>query len=350
MAANSDFLKAIHFDHPDRIPLHCAVNASCWRHYPPEELQQLLADHPILFPGFQPSDPPRIPVPGRNARAGVPYTDYWGCVWETPIDGITGCITHHPLADWTAFETYVPPDPAVSDGVFPVDWGQRALAAERARAAGRPFGGGLTHGHTFLRLEYLRGYANLIYDMADDEPRLWRLIEMLEAFHTEQVRRTLELGASWFGFPEDLGMQVGPMLSPAQFRRFIKPTYQRMMARVRAAGAAVHMHSDGDIRDLLDDLIDGGVECINLQDLVNGVDWIRDHLKGRVCIDLDIDRQEVTARGNPDQIDELIRHEVATLGGPEGGLMLTYGLYPGTPLANARAVFDAMEKYSTHFA
>jgi uroporphyrinogen-III decarboxylase len=123
-----------------------------------------------------------------------------------------------------------------------------------------------------------------------------------------------------------------------------------MMTRVRAAGGAVHMHSDGDIRALLDDLIDGGVECINLQDLVNGVDWIRDRLKGRVCVDLDIDRQEITVNGTPAQIDELIRYEVSTLGSPAGGLMLTYGLYPGTPLANARAVFDAMERYSTYFS
>ena len=123
-----------------------------------------------------------------------------------------------------------------------------------------------------------------------------------------------------------------------------------MMTRVRDAGAAVHMHSDGDIRDLLEDLLDGGVECINLQDLVNGVDWIRDRLKGRVCVDLDIDRQDVTVHGTPAEIDELIHYEVSTLGSPEGGLMLIYGFYPGTPLANARAVFDAMEKYSTYFA
>ena len=350
MAANSDFLKAIHFDHPERIPLHCVVSTACWHQYPPAELQQLLVNHPVLFPGFQPSDPVRLPASGANARADHPYTDYWGSIWETPIEGFAGCITHFPLANWAAFDGYVPPDPGVSNGVFPVDWAQRAVGAERARAAGNAFGGGLNHGHTFLRLEYLRGYENLIYDMADDEPRLWQLIEMIEAFNTETVQRTLDLGASWFGFPEDLGMQVGPMLSPTHFRRFIKPSYQRMMARVRDAGAAVHMHSDGDIRELLEDLIDGGVECINLQDLVNGVDWIRDRLKGRVCVDLDIDRQDVTVHGTPAEIDELIRYEVSTLGSPEGGLMLTYGLYPGTPLANACAVFDAMEKYSTYFA
>ena len=61
------------------------------------------------------------------------------------------------------------------------------------------------------------------------------------------------------------------------------------MAPARRAGCVVHMHSDGDIRELVDDLLEVGIDVINLQDLVNGIQWIEAHLKGRVCIDLDIE-------------------------------------------------------------
>ena len=54
------------------------------------------------------------------------------------------------------------------------------------------------------------------------------------------------------------------------------------------------MHSDGDIRTLVDDLLDSGVDVINLQDLVNGVEWIAAYWTGKVCVDLDIDRQNVS--------------------------------------------------------
>jgi len=57
---------------------------------------------------------------------------------------------------------------------------------------------------------------------------------------------------------------------------------------------------------------------------------------------LDIDRREVTARGTPEQIDDLIREEVIRLGSREGGLMMIYGLYPGVPLGNVEALMDAM--------
>ena len=110
------------------------------------------------------------------------------------------------------------------------------------------------------------------------------------------------------------------------------------------------MHSDGDIRELAYDLIDGGVEVINLQDLVNGIDWIADQLKGKICIELDVDRQRITRFGSPEDVDRLIRNEIQTLGSPEGGLMVIYGLYPGVPLENVKAVMDAMERYSGYYS
>ena len=110
------------------------------------------------------------------------------------------------------------------------------------------------------------------------------------------------------------------------------------------------MHSDGDIRTLLDDLIGGGVEVINLQDRVNGIDWIQAKLAGRICIDLDIDRQQITPNGTPADVDALIREEVEKLGSRDGGLMMIYGLYPGVPLQNVQALMDAMERYATYYA
>lgn len=76
----------------------------------------------------------------------------------------------------------------------------------------------------------------------------------------------------------------------------------------------------------------------------------RDLKTPRVCIDLDVDRQSISRFGTPEQIDDHVRHAVEKLGSREGGLMLTHDLYPGVPLENIRALMDAMEKYSRHFA
>lgn len=347
MSYRDNVLRAVRFERPERIPMLFGINLSCYNHYPRVALDDLKEAHPYLFPGFR-----RSTEPPAASRSPTPSTgvDIWGVTLASPEEGIKAVAVRHPLADWSELERYVPPPlPDLTEA----EKRRPNLAEENRRdamARGELAQGGLPHGHTFLRLCELRGYEALICDMADDEPRLWRLIEIVEAHNAALIRRALRRGAEWMSYAEDLGMQVGPMLSPSHLRKYIKPSYQRIMKLARDAGCIIHMHSDGDIRVLADDLVDSGVEVINLQDLVNGIEWIRQRFKGKVCIDLDIDRQNITRFGTPSEVEELVRTEVETLGSREGGLMMIYGMYPGIPLENARALMDAMEKYSTHFS
>lgn len=347
--ARDNILKAIRFERPEYIPMAFHINPACWRHYDHNALQDLMAAHPFLFPDFirRPAVQPHY---GLNQHKDHPYPDPWGCIWETTEDGITGSVHRHPLADWAAFDQYQPPDPDRTDGTFPVNWEQLRAAVADARQKGELIQGGLPHGHTFLRLQDIRGYENLLCDMADEEPRLRRLIEMVADFNHQVVRNWVKLRPDMLSYPEDLGMQVGPMISPDLFRKYIQPVYRRLMQPARDAGCIVHMHSDGDLHTLVDDLIEGGVDVINLQDLVNGIDWIAGKFAGRVCVDLDIDRQQITPHGTPAQIDALIRGAVTKIGSRQGGLLMIYGLYPGVPLANVKALMDAMEKYALHYA
>lgn len=347
---HKNLLRTVRFEKPEYIPMDFHINSACWHRYPRDAIGELMASHTFLFPGFKKSSERIEPEYEPWERAGERYVDCWGCVWETTDDGIAGMVTKHPLESWDDFAGYSPPDANKQLRFGPANWEQVAKSSRKPKATGRLANDGLQHGHTFQTLVDIRGYENLMFDMADEEPRLYELIGMVEQFNLAIVQHYLELGAEWMSYPDDLGMQVGPMLSPEQFRKYIKPGYQRLMAPARQAGCVVHMHSDGDIRELLDDIIDGGVEIINLQDLVNGIDWIKEHLAGRVCIDLDIDRQKITRFGTPAEIDTLIREEVKKLGSEKGGLMMIYGLYPGVPLDNVKALMDAMEKYATYYS
>jgi hypothetical protein len=342
-------LRAIRFERPNHIPMIFWINPACWHHYPKDALFELMSEHSILFPDFDSQDNVLI-EPAPWEQAGKPYQDTWGCVWETTDDGITGSVTKHPLIDWNLLQNFIPPDPAQTNGMAAISWPAIKDKILMAKEQGKFGVGSLEHGHAFMRLSYLRGYENLLLDMADGEKKLWQLIEIVEAFSLGIVQRYIDIGVAMMRYPEDLGMQLGPMLSPEQFRTYIKPVYEHLMEPARKAGCLVHMHSDGDIRALADDLIISGVDALNLQDLVNGIDWIVENLKGRLCIDLDIDRQQITRYGSPEQIDELICREVKMLGSTEGGLMMIYGLYPDVPLENAKAVADAMERYSTYYS
>ena len=341
-----NLLRTVCFQKPDYIPMTFHINAACWNHYDQNALLDLMADHPFLFPDIQRPSAPIQQEYDVNARAGHPYTDDFGCVWHTAMDGIVGSVHIHPLADLSQYPAYRFPDPEHSTGLGPIDWNIFEAEVAKQKAQGQMTYGDLRHGHTFQQLCDIRGYMDTLMDLTDEEPEILELLERLCEFNLAQIRHFLKADVDIVRIPEDLGMQVGPMISPALFRKYIKPLYQRMLEPVRQAGKIIHMHSDGDIRSLVDDIMEGGVDIINLQDLVNGVDWIGNKCRGRTCVDRDIDRQRITPFGTPAEIDAHIRNCVETIGCRDGGLMMIYGLYPSVPLENVKALMDAMTRYA----
>lgn len=350
MNRRENTLRAARFEDPEYIPMNFGINNACWGHYPHDALQQLMEAHPFLFPNYAPREIPVIPNYAPWRRKDVIHTDSWGCRWQTAEDGLTGAVIDHALQTWDALDGFVPPNPATDWGWGPIDWTLVRASLHQAREREELVRGSLRHGHTFLTLVYLRGYENAILDLADGGPEVRKLLDLIESFNLGLVHRYLDLGVEWMGYPEDLGMQVGPMLSPTLFREFVKPIYRQLMTPARERGCIIHMHSDGDVRLLAQDLLECGIDVLNIQDMVNGVGWIAANLKDKVCIDLDVDRQVVTRFGTPNDIDLLVRDHVKALGSRRGGLLLRYELLPGVPLENAKALMDGMVRYAGYYA
>jgi uroporphyrinogen-III decarboxylase len=281
---------------------------------------------------------------------GKPYTDGWGCVWKTNYTGMIGAVQYHPLEDWSNLDDFRPPNPDEHNGMYEIDHTNIKNDGRKTKDNGFIFACHLPHGHTFQRLQDLRSYANLMLDMMDEDPRLLKLINIVENFNLKLIDRFISHQPDMIGIPEDLGMQSSPMISPTLFRKYIKPVYSKMTKPVKNSGIIVHEHSDGYIMDLINDLIECGGDVINMQDLVNGIDNIAREVKGRVALDLDIDRQHITIDGSPRDIDDHIKECVLKLGSVEGGLSLCYQPWPPTPIENIKAVFDAMEKYCGYYS
>lgn len=343
-----NLLKAVRFDGPETLPVVFHVNPACWDHYPREELLALVRKHTLLFP----EGPPRFalenePVPYAPwCMKGVPWVDPWGCVWETSVSGFVGAVRRHAVTDLEDIGKLVPPSPDETTHWYPVKWEKGSVPGGGSIGFfGCLRSGEIGHGHTFLKLVDILGYETAVCGLHDEDPRVLALLGMLEEFNLGLVERFLEYShVEWLGYAEDLGMQQGPMISPDLFRKHILPVYRRIMNPAHDRGAIIHMHSDGDIRTLIPDLLTLPIDVINLQDAVNGVPWIAENVKGRVVIDLDIDRQHVTVSGTPEEIRRYVRDILRRLADPAGGLILTFGLYPGTPLENAAALMGALEE------
>jgi uroporphyrinogen decarboxylase len=342
LSDRENWLRAITFRGPEWIPCDVGLSPLTWHTYR-EELDQLLLRHPLMFPGHR-ADPTRYDAFGPVYRAGELFRDNWGCLWRNEIGGLEGQVVENPLADWSALRTYQFPDPLRQSERDVRDWGRirRNLTDAKKRDLLR-WGDGE---RLFDRLYFLRGFENLMMDIATDEPHLPELIERLTQYELELVGLWLEAGVDVIGFHTDIGTQRALMISPAKFRRYIKPMFKTIFRKVRDAGVLVSLSSDGCLLEIVDDLVECGVNKHDPQFRANTLDGIERVYKGRMCIHLDLDRQ-MFAFCTPQDIRDQVREAVERLNSPDGGLMLLGQVYDdNTPLENIEALIAAMEECS----
>lgn len=319
MSLEEDRLKALTYTRPEFIPVAVGVLPAAWMKYR-EDLDALAAQHPILF---------RPDLIGRRDydQVGGTYVagnhvDEWGCVWSNLHTGMEAIVTGHPVPTRQAVRQLKPPESVTAR---------------------------MPHGFMYLRLGDLRGFDEIMTDFAEEPPELQMLIDVVLAHNLRQLELRLqnERGPLLY-FGDDLGMQDRLPISPKKWRRYLKPCFARLYGRCHDAGLVVYMHTDGHILEIIPDLIECGVDVINPQIRANGLEKLAAICKGKVCVDLDLDRQAFPFF-TPAECDAHIREAVETLGSPDGGLWLKAEIGPDVPLENIAAICDGLEKYRAWF-
>ena len=72
----------------------------------------------------------------------------------------------------------------------------------------------------------------------------------------------------------DMGYKNGPFFSPRMYRNIIKPADKRMFDFFHGRGMKIILHSCGDVRMLLPDLIEAGLDCIQPLEVKAGMDVV----------------------------------------------------------------------------
>jgi len=242
-------------------------------------------------------------------------------VWTNIAEGCDAYVTHHPVPTREAVHTLKPP-------------------AERT---------GFPHGFMFLKLTYLRGYEEMMIDFAEEPPELQMLIDVVLEHNLREIEELMKKPLPpivYFG--DDLGIQRGLPIAPEKWRRYLKPCFAAIYKPIRDAGSYVYMHTDGCVIDIIPDLIECGVNVVNPQVGANGLDNLARVGKGKICIDLDLDRQ-MFPFCKPAEIDAHVREAVEKLGSHEGGLWLLAECGPDVPLENIDAICSTLRKYRGWF-
>jgi hypothetical protein len=252
------------------------------------------------------------PNPSPDARPANGY-DEWGALWRNIGVCNLGEVQEFPLKDWADFDSFKIPD--VAD---PVRW--QSVKDVRAQAPDKfIIGGGFS---MYERVHFIRGLENTWVDIHENPNELCKLLDILVDMNMVAIDKYKDADIDGFIFCDDWGLQNRLMISPDSWRAIWKPRYARVYQAAHEAGLLTMLHSCGYISDILDDLIESGLDVIQLDQQENmGLENLSGRFAGRITFWNPVDIQNTMARGNLDEIRAYCRKMTNLLSKPEGGFI-----------------------------
>jgi len=334
-------------EEPDRVPRWCGASPE----FVAKAQRQLgIADPERLFVRFGDDFRrvharyvgPEAPLsPGATTRT-VFGIERHGLGYGQPMD--------HPLADAPLREVhgYPWPDP---------DW----VDVSGVRAAALVWGGHYAilggdwspYWHDAIDL---LGMETLLLKMADEPALVDAVLGHIVDYYHEVSRRIFEAAADAldiFFVGNDFGSQMGPLVGPRQFERFLLPHLRRLIELGHEYGLKVQLHCCGGVEPLLPLVVAAGLDGLHaVQPSCRGMDLapLKAAFGRRLVFNGAIDSQQVLIEGTPQLVRERTREVLAVMapgGGYIAGASHDY-ILEETPVENVLAMFDAVDEFGAY--
>ncbi len=269
------------------------------------------------------------------------YVDAWGIRWRYVKNdtGVYTEIVEHPLAgDRAKLDVFEIPDPLEDSQYEDFRQKKELYGAEKWMI-------GSTQISIFEACWYLRGLDTFMMDLALEPAYCEKLMDTVMQFPLRASAQYIELGADMVWFGDDVSMQTGMMISVDMWRRYLKPRYAQLFAACRALNPHVKIayHSCGQCTDILDDMIEIGLDVLNpLQPLAMDPFEIKKRYGKRLALFGGLCVQKVMPFGTTEAVRSTVRKLTGELG-QGGGYILApaHHIQADTSLDNIKALYEA---------
>lgn len=297
----------------------------------PERLPEVLGNHLLRVD---------LSYERQKSTDGRVIRDWWGVGYPADEEGYF--IKSSPLAEGMDPASYQWPDP---ENAHLLDEARRLIEADGGGHFTIPnFGFAL-----FERAWTLRGFETFMIDLCTDPEGAEALLERICEIQLVLVRRFIELKVDGGYFGDDYGTQQGLLIAPELWRTMIKPRLARLFEPFVRAGLPVIMHSDGQISELLPDLIEIGLTAINpVQPEIFDFAKLKKQFGHDLAFYGGISTQSILPHGSPAQVREAVRRAIGELAEDGTGLIVgpSHRMMSDIPLENILAMMEAIDEFA----
>jgi uroporphyrinogen decarboxylase len=183
------------------------------------------------------------------------WRDEFGIVWNRSIDKDIGTPELPSVLPEPTLDGFTFPDPALESR-----YDGHADFAKKYHDRFRINDIGFT---LFERAWTLRGMENFLTDLIVNPDFAHELLDRLVEFNIGIVEGAARFDFDGIMFGDDWGQQQGLIMGPDLWREFFKPRIAKMYKAAHDLNMTVFIHSCGDIKTVLPDLIEVGVDVLN---------------------------------------------------------------------------------------
>jgi uroporphyrinogen decarboxylase len=236
------------------------------------------------------------------------FRDKWGALQISRYGGVPVPTTPPRIETEQDLASYKPPDPAKSPVIEKIrKLKERHPNGEKAICCVGESGWAPA---VFLR----GGLENLLLDFALRPQFVKDLMKIGTEYYCELYRLAAPAGADIVLLGDDYSDKNGPMMSPRQFAELILPCDAAVVSAVKNAGAYCIKHTDGDIRKIMDWLVDTGLDCLGPLEPVPGMELgpILQRYPGKIAVMGNIS-VDLLSRGSEEDVVREVKRTLATV-------------------------------------
>ena len=210
-------------------------------------------------------------------------------------------------------------------------------------------------GVIICRLGFYMGLEQALVSLYTEDPAGLTLIDRLLDFQYRHLERMLDkvgkqVQLIWMG--EDLGTQVGPMISMDLFETQILSRHKRFLDLANAYNIPVMLHTCGCSSWTYEKYIASGLRAVDtLQPEAVGMSprYLKETFGNRLTFHGCISTQGVLTSGTPKQVEQCVKETLEVMM-PGGGYCLapTHRLQDNMPVENAISMYKAAHNYGRY--
>jgi uroporphyrinogen decarboxylase len=231
------------------------------------------------------------------------YRDEWG-VTRRFMEDLLPIPVRHPIRSERDLSSLRPPDPRKNPILRAVVMTTRA---------------------DFAASWYLCGMENLLVSYATRPDFAAHLASVVSDYAAELCTLAVAKGADIIVLTDDYAHKTGPIMSPAHFRAFVLPALRKVVSRVRELGAYCIKHTDGDIRQIIEPIVETGIHAIGPLEPGAGMNLaeVKRRFGDRLCVVGNVD-VDLLSRGSVEEVKRVVAALIREVS-PGGGHILSSG-------------------------